>query len=257
LFYTDTINISQLINAGLFLGLMLAANRMGIRRTTFYALVGFLGVWIAFVFSGVHATIAGVLIALTIPGRTKISERQYVDKLVVLVDKFEKEAPNDKALLTQKQSHLVSEITKLSDDANTPLQKLEHALHPITAWFILPLFALANAGVHIEGNIFTMLVHPVALGIMAGLILGKVIGITVFCRLIVALKISALPAGITWKHIFGAGLLAGIGFTMSIFISGLAFTDESLAQVAKIGIFGASLISAVAGMLVLSSIKNS
>jgi Na+:H+ antiporter, NhaA family len=236
LFYTETINISLLVTAGIFLTVLMIANKLGVRRTTFYALVGLLGVWLAFVFSGVHATIAGVLIALTIPGRTKISEKQYVDELVVLVDKFEKEEPNDKAMLTQNQSHLVSEITKLSDDANTPLQKLEHALHPITAWFILPLFALANAGVHIEGNIFTMIIHPVALGIMAGLVLGKVIGITLFSRLLVALKVSVLPEGVTWKHIFGVGLLAGIGFTMSIFISGLAFTDESLVQVAKVGI---------------------
>jgi len=255
IFYTDTINISQLINAGVFLAIMMIANRLGVRRTTFYAVVGFFGVWLAFVFSGVHATVAGVLIALTIPVRTKVTEQKYIDDLCVLVDKFEKVKPNDKTLLTQQQANFVAKISKLSDDAQTPLQKLEHALHPLSAYFILPLFALANAGVHIEGNIIEMLVHPVALGIMAGLVLGKVIGITLFSKLLVALKLSVLPDGLTWKHIIGAGLLAGIGFTMSIFISGLAFMDESLIQVAKIGIFGASLISAVAGLLLLSSIK--
>ena len=252
LFYTDTINISQLINAGIFLAIMMGANRLGVRRTTFYALVGLLGVWLSFMFSGIHATIAGVLIALTIPGRTKVTEKQYVDELCVLVDKFEKAKPNDNALLTQQQSHLVSKISRLSDDAQTPLQKLEHALHPVTAFFILPLFALANAGVHIEGNILDMLSHPVALGIMAGLVLGKVIGISLFSRLMVGLKLAVLPEGVTWKQIYGAGLLAGIGFTMSIFISGLAFASVELEQVAKIGIFGASLISAVAGLLLLS-----
>jgi NhaA family Na+:H+ antiporter len=252
LFYTDSINIFQLINAGIFLAIMIGANRLGVRRTTFYALVGFLGVWLSFMFSGVHATIAGVLIALTIPGRTKVTEKQYVDELCVLVDKFEKAKPNDNALLTQQQSHLVSKISRLSDDAQTPLQKLEHALHPVTAFFILPLFALANAGVHIEGNILDMLSHPVALGIMAGLVLGKVIGISLFSRLMVGLKLAVLPEGVTWKQIYGVGLLAGIGFTMSIFISGLAFREEALEQVAKVGIFGASIISAVAGLLVLS-----
>jgi len=253
LFYTETINISQLVNAAVFLSILIGANRLGVRRTTFYALVGFIGVWMSFMFSGVHATIAGVLIALTIPGRTKVTEKQYIDDLCVLVDKFENAKPNEKDLLTQQQAHLVSKIAKLTDDAHTPLQKLEHALHPVTAFFILPLFALANAGVHIEGNILDMLSHPVALGIMAGLVIGKVLGISLFSRLVVWLKLAALPEGVSWKQIYGAGMLAGIGFTMSIFISGLAFGDEQLEQIAKIGIFGASLISAIAGLIILSS----
>jgi Na+:H+ antiporter, NhaA family len=256
LVYTETINIRELINAGIFLLIMIGANRFGVRRTAFYAIIGFFGVWLSFVFSGIHATIAGVLIALTIPVRTKVTENQYIDEVCKLVDKFEKEKPNDNALLTQPQAHLMSNISKLSDDAQTPLQKLEHALHPVTAYFILPLFALANAGVHIEGNIMGMFFHPVALGIMAGLVLGKVIGISLLSRLMVSLKLAVLPEGVTWRHIYGAGLLAGIGFTMSIFISGLAFTNEEIGQIAKIGIFGASLISAVAGLLVLGSIKK-
>jgi Na+:H+ antiporter, NhaA family len=256
IFYTETINLRELINAGIFLLILLGANRFGVRRASFYAIVGFLGVWISFMFSGIHATIAGVLIALTIPVRTKISENRYVGEVVKLVDEFEKAKPNDKALLTQEQSHLVSKISALSVDAHTPLQKLEHALHPIVVYFILPIFALANAGVHIEGNIADMLFHPVALGIMAGLVIGKFIGIALFSRLLVKFKLSALPEGVSWKHIYGVGLLAGIGFTMSIFISGLAFADETMVQVAKIGIFAASFISAVAGLLVLNSIRR-
>lgn len=256
LFYTETINFPQLINAGIFLLILLGANKFGIRRASFYAIVGFLGVWLSFMFSGIHATIAGVLIALTIPVRTKVTENQYVDEVVKLVDQFEKAKPNDKALLTQEQSQLVSKISALSDDANTPLQKLEHVLHPLVAYFILPLFALANAGIHIEGNITHMLFHPVSLGIMAGLVIGKFIGITLFSRLMVKLRLAELPGGVTWKHIYGVGLLAGIGFTMSIFISGLAFADEAMVQVAKIGIFAASFISAIAGLLVINSIRN-
>lgn len=256
LFYTDSINVAQLINAGIFLVIMIGANRLGVRRATFYAIVGFLGVWLSFMFSGIHATIAGVLIALTIPVRTKVSEKEYIDDLCVLVDKFERAKPNDNVLLTHKQAHLMTKISKLSDDAQTPLQKLEHALHPLSAYFILPLFALANAGVHIEGNIFDLLIHPVSLGIIGGLVLGKLIGISLLSRLMVVLKLAVLPEGMTWKHVYGAGLLAGIGFTMSIFISGLAFTDPELIQVAKIGIFAASLISAVAGLLVLNSIRT-
>ena len=253
IFYTESINLTGLFTALAFLAVLLAANRLGVRRTTFFAIVGFLGVWLAFLFSGVHATIAGVLIALTIPGRTRITEKKFIEDVVVLVDRFRNEQPNDNRLLTQQQSHLVSKIEKLSNDANTPLQKLEHALHPVTAFFILPVFALANAGVHIRGNIFEMILHPVSLGIIAGLVLGKFIGISFFSRLMVALKIAQLPEGVSWKHIYGAGMMAGIGFTMSIFISGLAFLTDELQQIAKVGIFTASIISAVAGLLFLSS----
>jgi len=256
LFYTDSINVSQLIIAGVFLVIMIGANRLGVRRAFFYAVVGFLGVWLTFMFSGIHATIAGVLIALTIPVRTKVTENEYIDEMCVLVDKFENTQPNDNVLLTHQQAQLMTKISKLSDDAQTPLQKLEHELHPISAYFILPLFALANAGVHIEGNIIDLLIHPVSLGIIAGLVLGKLIGISLLSRLMVVLKLAELPEGMTWRHIYGAGLLAGVGFTMSIFISGLAFADAELIQVAKIGIFAASLISAVAGLLVLNSIKT-
>ena len=253
LFYTESINTSELINAGVFLVILMGANRLGVRRVSFYAIVGFLGVWLSFVFSGVHATIAGVLIALTIPVRTRVSEKQYIEEVCVLVEKFKGESPNESTLLTQKQAHLVSRIEKLSDQAHTPLQKLEHSLHPVTAYIILPLFALANAGVHIEGNVAGLLFHPVSLGIIIGLVGGKFIGITVLTRLMVWMKISGLPEGVTWRQIYGAALLAGIGFTMSIFIAGLAFPGEELMQVAKVGIFAASFISAVAGLLLLNS----
>jgi NhaA family Na+:H+ antiporter len=249
IFYTETINITGLITAAGFLAVLMTANWLGVRRTSFYAIVGFIGVWMAFLFSGVHATIAGVLIALTIPGRTKINEEKYVDDVCVLVDRFRNEPPNDVALLTNEQSHLVTEIEKLSNDANTPLQKLENTLHPITAYFILPVFALANAGVQIKGNILDMVFHPVALGIAAGLVMGKLLGVSLFSRLMVFLKLAELPEGVTWKHIYGAGMMAGIGFTMSIFISGLAFESDELQQVAKVGIFIASIIAAAAGLL--------
>ena len=252
IFYTDTINFSELISAGFFIGILLIANFAGVRRTSFYALVGFVGVWMAFVFSGVHATIAGVLIALTIPARTKIGENEYVKRLSKCLSKFNKELPSDNSLLTKEQAHLISEIEVLNEKAQTPLQKLEHALHPVTTYFILPVFALSNAGVHIEGSLFEMLLHPISLGIIAGLVLGKFLGISFFSRLMVWLKISALPDGVTWKQIYGVAFLAGIGFTMSMFISDLAFIDEEFKQIAKVGIMAASLISATIGMIWLS-----
>lgn len=251
-FYTDSIDFNELYTAAFFLGVLVIANIVGVRRTVFYALVGFVGVWIAFVFSGVHATIAGVTIALTIPARTKISENDYISKLSKYLDKFKKEKPNDSSLLTKEQVHLISNIEDLNEKAHTPLQKLEHALHPVSTYFILPVFALSNAGVHIEGSIIEMLIHPISLGIIAGLVLGKFIGISFMSKLMVWLKISKLPEGVTWKQIYGVAFLAGIGFTMSMFISDLAFKEEEFKQIAKVGIMAASLISATIGMILLS-----
>lgn len=252
IFYTETIHLAELINAGVFIIVLVIANRLGVRRTAFYAIVGFVGVWLSFLYSGVHATIAGVLIALTIPVRTKIPENKYIDNLCVLLDKFEKTKPNNKSLLTQKQAHLISDIEKLSDDAHTPLQKLEHALHPIAAYFILPIFALSNAGVRIQGNILDLILHPIAIGIMLGLIIGKSIGISIVSKLMVKFKWASLPEGVSWKHIYGASLFAGIGFTMSIFIAHLAFVNEEFVEIAKVGIFVASFIAAIVGVILLS-----
>jgi NhaA family Na+:H+ antiporter len=243
--------------AGFFLAVLIIANFMGVRRTVFYALVGFIGVWIAFIFSGVHATIAGVLIALTIPARAKISENDYVDKLTVYLNKFKKEQPDTKStLLTKEQAHLISNIEELNDKAHTPLQKLEHALHPVTAFFILPVFALSNAGVHIDGRVIDMLIHPISLGIIIGLIFGKFIGISLLAHLVVKLKIAALPEGVSWQHIYGVAFLAGIGFTMSMFISDLAFKEDEFKQIAKVGIMTASFLSAIIGIVWLRMVSK-
>ena len=250
LFYTESIDFNELLYAGFFIAVLIIANLAGIRRTLFYALIGFAGVWIAFIYSGVHATIAGVLIALTIPARTKIGETAYIDKLTDYLQKFKKENPDHKStLLTKGQVHVISDIQELSKEAHTPLQKLEHTLHPVTAFFILPVFALSNAGVRIDGRVIDMLIHPISLGIIAGLVLGKFLGIALLSKLVVKLKIAELPQGVTWRHIYGAAFLAGIGFTMSMFISDLAFKEEEFKQIAKVGIMAASGISAIIGML--------
>lgn len=252
-FYTESIDYSELLYASFFLGILIIANLAGVRRTIFYAVIGFTGVWIAFIYSGVHATIAGVLIALTIPAKTKISENDYVEKLSVYLNKFKKAQPDEKSsLLSKNQVHIISEIEELNENAHTPLQKLEHALHPVASFFILPLFALSNAGVHIEGSIIEMILHPISLGIIAGLVLGKFLGISLFSRLVVKLNISVLPKGVTWQQVYGVAFLAGIGFTMSMFISDLAFKNEEYKQIAKVGTMAASLISAIIGMIWLS-----
>jgi len=253
IFYTETIHVYELLVAGCFLLVLIIANKMGVRRTVFYAVVGLLGVWLLFLQSGVHATIAGVLIALIIPVRAKVNETAFIDKLSELLNRFKNEKPNDISLLTNSQAQLVSEIEKASNDATTPLQKLEHALHPITAYFILPVFALSNAGIHIEGSLLKLMVHPISLGIILGLVLGKAVGITLLSRLAVSFNMADLPEGVNWRHIYGAAFLAGIGFTMSIFISGLAFVDEEYIQIAKAGIFCASFLAAIIGMTILGT----
>ena len=253
IFYTEAINYSELLSAAFFIGILVIANIAGVRRTTFYGVIGLAGVWMAFIFSGVHATIAGVLIALTIPAKTKINENEYITRLLKKITKFKESKPSEGSLLTNEQAHLISNIEKLNDEAHTPLQKLEHALHPFTAYFILPIFALSNAGVHVEGSVVAMLFHPISLGIIGGLVLGKFIGITLLSKLVIKLKIAVLPEGVTWRHIYGVSFLAGIGFTMSIFISELAFSNEEYKQIAKVGIMAASLISAVIGMIWLST----
>jgi len=255
-FYTDAINFTELINAGIFLIVLILANRLGVRRPLFYGIIGLSGVWMSFVYSGIHATIAGVLIAFTIPARPKLSEKEYILKLDNLFGLFKNEKPNEKRLLTGNQARLVSEIDRTSEQAHTPLQRLEHDLHTLVVFIILPLFALANAGVHIEGNLFQLLVHPVSLGIIIGLVAGKFLGVVLFSKLMVWLKFASLPDGITWKQIYGVGFLAGIGFTMSIFISNMAFKTDELVQIAKVGIFTASFIAAVLGMGILAFSKT-
>lgn len=253
IFYTENIDLIELMYAGFFLAVLVIANLAGVRRTVFYALIGFIGVWVAFIYSGVHATIAGVLIALTIPARTKISEKSYIEQLSALLDKYKKQKTDDSSsLLTKGQVHVLSDIATLNDSAHTPLQKIEHALHPVTAYFILPIFALSNAGVHIDGRVIDMVDHPISLGIIAGLVLGKFVGISLFSRLVVRLKLASLPIGVSWSHVYGAAFLAGIGFTMSMFISDLAFEEPEYIQIAKVGIMFASWIAAVIGMLWLS-----
>ncbi len=250
IFYTESIDYNELLYAGICLLILIAANFAGIRRTLFYAILGFAGVWIAFVYSGVHATIAGVLIALTIPARTKINEESYIEKLMIYLNKFKKEESDTKStLLTKNQVHLIAEIQTLNEKAITPLQRLEHTLHPLTAYFILPVFALSNAGVHIDGKIMDMLIHPISIGIICGLVLGKFIGISLMSKLVVKFKLASLPKGVSWNQIYGVAFLAGIGFTMSMFISDLAFKEEAFKQIAKVGIMAASAISAIIGML--------
>ncbi len=256
LFYTESIDMREILEASIFLGVLAVGNYLGIRKTAFYVIIGLSGVWLSFVYSGVHATIAGVLIALTIPSKPKISGKQYIEKLKKRLAGSDLSKSEGDKMLSPEEAHSLNDVIKYTSDAESPSQKLEHVLHPFSSFFILPIFALANAGVRIEGSLTDLLFHPISLGIIAGLVVGKFLGIGLITHLIVKLKIAPLPNGVNFKQIYGAAFLAGIGFTMSIFISDLAFQSDEQIQIAKVGVFAASIIAAVLGMALLSSSEN-
>ena len=255
-FYTEQIHYLPLIIAGCFLVILIIGNLMGIRDSVFYLAIGF-GVWVGFLLSGVHATIAGVLVAFTIPAVTKINEQIYSDNLRKLSYDFETDIPEKGALITDKQNKTIQEVRTLSMAAETPLQTIEHSLHPWVAFGIMPLFALSNAGIVIGADFFSSIINPVSIGVAGGLLIGKFVGILLFCWIMIKLGWAALPQGATWKHLIGVALLAGIGFTMSLFISGLAFKNPDFMDQAKYGILIASLVAGTLGTIVLKKVSKS
>jgi len=252
-FYTDQINLVPLAFGGGFLILLMVGNKIGIRSTVFYLLLG-ICVWIGFLLSGVHATIAGVLVAFTIPAVTRIDEQIYSSNLRKLSYDFEADIPERGSLITPLQNKTIQKVKTLSMAAETPLQTIEHALHPWVAFGIMPLFALANAGIVITSDFFNSIMNPVSMGVASGLIVGKFTGILLFCWIMVKFRFSSLPEGANWKHIAGVALLAGIGFTMSLFISGLAFKNPAFIDQAKYGILIASILAGILGTIVLKRI---
>ncbi|MCS6823244.1 MAG: Na+/H+ antiporter NhaA [Cytophagaceae bacterium] len=251
-FYTSEISQLNLLIGFFFLCVLMIANVSGVRNTVFYAIIGISGVWVAFLMSGIHATIAGVLAAMTIPARTAVDEKSFLFKLRLLEDKFSQATPGEKSMLSSEQMHLINELNELSAKASTPLQKLEHAMHPLVLYVVMPIFALANAGIEFStDNFFQNLFSSIPLGIMLGLFAGKFSGIVGVCKIMVWCKWATLPESTTWKHIYAVGFIAGIGFTMSLFVTKLAFTDTKLIEQAKLGIMFASLLSGVVGFVVL------
>jgi NhaA family Na+:H+ antiporter len=253
-FYSASLSLTPLLFGAGFLLILAVGNAIGIRSTAFYIIIGF-GVWVGFFLSGVHATIAGVLVAFTIPARTIINEKVYSSKLKALADDFDEEIPNNSTLTTPRQHQTIEAIKKLSMAAETPLQKIEYALHPWVAFVIMPLFALANAGIVISADFFTSLLNPVSIGVTTGLLAGKFIGVLLFTWLMVKTGMAQLPNNATWRHIVGVAALAGIGFTMSLFISALAFDHQMMIDQAKYGILIASLVAGTIGVVILRKAK--
>ena len=248
IFYTEQIQFLPLVLAGVMFAIMIVFNRLGIRMILPYFVVG-LFMWFFMLESGVHATIAGVIAAMTIPSKPKRAPTDFTEYNKALLDEYEKHPICDETILHERQKAILHKIQDSIDGVHSPSSRLEHDLHLPIALIIIPLFALANAGIAID---FSSLSHtimtPVSMGIMIGLVLGKVLGIFGVAWLAIKFGIAKLPEGSTMNQLFGVAFLGGIGFTMSIFVADLAFVgNDVLIFQAKVGILAASLFAGLFG----------
>jgi NhaA family Na+:H+ antiporter len=251
IFYTAGISWVSLAVGAVFLLALIGLNRARVYATLPYALLG-IGLWLAFLESGIHPTIAGVLLALTIPTRSPPNTRALLAQVVSLLEGFDLPREWRAEPDSQRQATL-NTLEVVADRMRSPAQRLEHDLNPWTTYLILPLFALANAGVVLsgEGAGQPSLFDPIGVGILFGLVLGKPLGISLFSWLAVRLGWAELPSGVGWAQLFSASWLAGIGFTISLFITNAAFADPALQATAKLAILIASLLAAGLGWALL------
>jgi NhaA family Na+:H+ antiporter len=251
-YYTERLDLRALAAAG---GLVFALGiaRLVRRRvpTAVYVLLG-VGVWVATLASGVHATVAGIVLALLVPVRSRIAPDHFLAEVgEALRDLEGGELSREALVLDSARLARLESLHETAGRFRPPGLVLEHALHPVTTWFVLPLFALFNAGVTLEGGLREALRTPVAAGVILGLLAGKTLGITAASWLVVRFGLAELPPGVGMREILGAAILGGIGFTMSIFVAGLALSDEALVAAAKVGILVGSASSALLGFAVL------
>jgi NhaA family Na+:H+ antiporter len=251
LFYTAELDVTALgLGLGIFGGMVLLSV-LGVRRVGLYGLFA-VALWVAFLKSGVHATLAGVLAAMTIPSTSRINTGRFRGQSRHYLDQFEvMDTDPGTHRLSAEQHEVVFGLAAVVEHVQMPLHRLEHALHPWVAFVIMPVFALANAGLTLGSGLADAVVHPVTLGVMLGLVIGKVVGVVGFAWLATAIGIAELPKGAGWRQVAGVGALAGIGFTMSLFIASLAFGDSPLLENAKVGVLGASLVAGVLGSTLL------
>jgi NhaA family Na+:H+ antiporter len=250
-FYSGGIAWGSLGLAAVVVLMLALLNSGGVRRPIPYAVLGVL-LWLAFLHSGVHATVAGVLLAATIPARQRIDGESFLQRSQKYLQAFSKASvEGPQRLINQEQWDALHGLENSIESVNSPLQRLEHAFHPWVVYAIMPVFALANAGVVLPANIIGAATAPVSLGILWGLVLGKQLGIFGLPWLLTRLGWLSKPRGLGWTQIYGAAWLGGIGFTMSLFITNLAFGEGELATLAKVGILLASALAAFGGSLVL------
>ena len=247
-FYSEAIVWSALGGAALTLLVLIGFNRIGVRRLWPYLLGGVV-LWYFVHESGVHATIAGVALAFTIPMHTRVNAAEFSREARSLLDRFDREETGDLQVLTSKgQQETLFALGRASEGVTAPILRLEYALHNFSAFVLMPLFAFANAGVKIN---LSMQHAEIGLGILAGLILGKPVGIMTTAFIAVKTGIAKLPQAVHWRSLLGYACLAGIGFTMSLFVAMLAFADTDLVDAAKRGIIVGSLFAGVAGAVIL------
>lgn len=250
LFYTSSLNVAAILAAAVALAVLMTLNRMRISKVVPYLIVGVV-LWYFLLRSGIHATIAGVVLALTIPASTRINAPEFSQRARDLLDEFDRVEKGAESVVTNRgQQEALHAIDQAASDVNAPLLRLEHILNRPVAFGIMPLFALSNAGVAL-GGAGTALASPIAIGILLGLVLGKVMGISVFSWVAVRAGWATLPQGAGWGSLIATAMLGGIGFTMSLFIAGLAFPDAALLEEAKIGVLTASTIAGVLGYVFL------
>lgn len=257
-FYTDTIALGPLAATGGLFALLLAFNLGGIRNTIPYFIVAVL-MWYALQQSGVHATLAGIMGALSVPATPKYDPARFSEHVRGLMKRFDASHQPGKSIMTNVELRAVVQALENGvHSVEAPLQRLEHIWHMPVAYLVIPIFALANAGIPLaSGSLGETLTHPVMLGVSLGLVLGKFIGITGASWLVLKLGVAELPKDTRFTQIAGVSLLAGIGFTMSIFVAELSFGGrEDLLLMAKTGILAASLLAGVAGFIWLYLVSN-
>jgi len=249
LFYSSSVDWIMLLWASIPLSILVALNLMNLFPKYFHLLCGIV-IWYLFLKSGFHPTIAGILLAFTVPLRQRTDIHRFTDKLSDIADELKETDSVNSPLLTSDQMERIDDIEEWVEKVHSPLQHTEHVIQNWVAFLIMPIFAFFNAGVVFSAGIQLdiALISSLALS----LFLGKTIGVTLFSYAGIRLKVASLPVGVSFGQIFGVALLAGVGFTMAVFISNLAFTDaEILIDSSKIGIMTGSLVSGVSGYLML------
>ncbi|WP_339767886.1 Na+/H+ antiporter NhaA [uncultured Paraglaciecola sp.] len=257
LFYTDSINLVSLGYAGLALLGLFMFNLLGVRRPIFYVLGGIL-LWWFVLQSGVHATAAGILAALAVPTKPYAQSRWFSRRMRGILDRFEKIDKQDVSILEHQEQHeLVEKAQSVAAMTTTPIQRWGHVLNRPVSLVILPIFAFINAGVALPSDLGQVFNSVVLVGIASAMVLGKICGITLFAWLAVKSGLSRLPTGLAFPQVFALSCLAGVGFTMSLFIASLGFAGhpELLAQ-AKLGILAGSIIAAILGTALFLIINN-
>jgi len=232
---------------------LVLCNQGGIRHPLPYALAGVM-LWLCLHASGVHATLAGILLAMTIPARPAHTPAQFEGRIEELQAAFRADRANadtpDDPLTNERMTSIAEAVEHSAVAVQSPLQRIEHGLTPWVTFVVIPVFALVNAGIDLSAVAWReALGSSITLGIVCGLVLGKFAGIAGFSWIAVRLRLARLPTGVQWKHLLGAAWLAGIGFTMSLFIAQLAFTEPVLVDQAKLGILLGSAISAIVGLV--------